>query len=92
MSWTDERIEQLRNMWEKGLTASQIADELGGVSRNAVIGKLSRLGLTRDKPPGGDCPPRKPRERRGRSVPRLQYEMLRQVYDEAAFKIGRAHV
>src|SRR3546814_6918467 len=35
MSWTDERIEQLRNMWEKGLTASQIADELGGVSRNA---------------------------------------------------------
>jgi len=45
MSWTDERIEQLRNMWEKGLTASQIADELGGVSRNAVIGKAHRLGL-----------------------------------------------
>ena len=45
MSWTDERIENLRNMWEKGLTASQIADELGGVSRNAVIGKAHRLGL-----------------------------------------------
>lgn len=45
MSWTDERINQLRNMWEKGLTASQIADELGGVSRNAVIGKAHRLGL-----------------------------------------------
>ena len=45
MSWTDERIEQLRSMWEKGLTASQIADELGGVSRNAVIGKAHRLGL-----------------------------------------------
>src|SRR3546814_3396626 len=45
MSWTDERIEQLRGMWEKGLTASQIADELGGVSRNAVIGKAHRLGL-----------------------------------------------
>ncbi|WP_033073306.1 GcrA family cell cycle regulator [Sphingopyxis sp. MWB1] len=45
MSWTDERIEQLRNMWEKGLTASQIAEELGGVSRNAVIGKAHRLGL-----------------------------------------------
>ncbi len=45
MSWTDERIESLRNMWEKGLTASQIADELGGVSRNAVIGKAHRLGL-----------------------------------------------
>lgn len=45
MSWTDERIEHLRTMWEKGLTASQIADELGGVSRNAVIGKAHRLGL-----------------------------------------------
>lgn len=45
MSWTDERIDQLRSMWEKGLTASQIADELGGVSRNAVIGKAHRLGL-----------------------------------------------
>lgn len=45
MSWTDERIERLRTMWENGLTASQIADELGGVSRNAVIGKAHRLGL-----------------------------------------------
>ena len=45
MSWTDQRIEQLRSMWEKGLTASQIADELGGVSRNAVSGKAHRLGL-----------------------------------------------
>lgn len=45
MAWTDERIDQLKNMWEKGLTASQIADELGGVSRNAVIGKAHRLGL-----------------------------------------------
>lgn len=45
MSWTDERIDQLKGMWEKGLTASQIADELGGVSRNAVIGKAHRLGL-----------------------------------------------
>lgn len=45
MSWTDERIEQLRKMWEGGMTASQIADELGGVSRNAVIGKAHRLGL-----------------------------------------------
>ncbi|GGC27400.1 hypothetical protein GCM10011371_13690 [Novosphingobium marinum] len=45
MSWTDERIEQLKKMWEGGATASQIADELGGVSRNAVIGKAHRLGL-----------------------------------------------
>ncbi|MBX9795695.1 GcrA family cell cycle regulator, partial [Sphingomonas sp.] len=45
MSWTDERIETLKAMWEKGLTASQIAETLGGVSRNAVIGKAHRLGL-----------------------------------------------
>ena len=38
MSWTDERIEKLTKMWEGGATASQIAEELGGVSRNAVIG------------------------------------------------------
>lgn len=45
MSWTDERIDRLKTMWEKGLTASQIAEDLGGVSRNAVIGKAHRLGL-----------------------------------------------
>src|SRR5688500_5283048 len=45
MSWTDERIERLKKMWSEGATASQIADELGGVSRNAVIGKAHRLGL-----------------------------------------------
>jgi GcrA cell cycle regulator len=45
MSWTDERIERLKELWSKGTTASQIADELGGVSRNAVIGKAHRLGL-----------------------------------------------
>ena len=45
MSWTDERIERLKKMWHEGATASQIADELGGVSRNAVIGKAHRLGL-----------------------------------------------
>src|SRR5690606_5479375 len=45
MSWTDERIAILTKMWEGGATASQIADELGGVSRNAVIGKAHRLGL-----------------------------------------------
>ena len=45
MSWTEERIERLKAMWTEGATASQIADELGGVSRNAVIGKAHRLGL-----------------------------------------------
>ncbi|MEO1044876.1 MAG: GcrA family cell cycle regulator [Pseudomonadota bacterium] len=45
MAWTDERIDKLKELWEKGNTASQIAEELGGVSRNAVIGKAHRLGL-----------------------------------------------
>ena len=56
MSWTEERIERLKAMWTEGATASQIADELGGVSRNAVIGKAHRLGLeARPSPvkPGG---------------------------------------
>ena len=45
MSWTDERIDRLKAMWTEGATASQIAEDLGGVSRNAVIGKAHRLGL-----------------------------------------------
>ena len=45
MSWTDERIDRLKELWSRGMTASQIADELGAVSRNAVIGKAHRLGL-----------------------------------------------
>jgi len=46
MSWTDERVEQLKKMWNEGQSASQIAKELGGVTRNAVIGKVHRLGLS----------------------------------------------
>jgi len=61
MSWTDERIEQLRQMWTNGHTASQIAETLGGVSRNAVIGKAHRLGLQSRpspvKPGDGDAEP-----------------------------------
>ncbi|MBO6601976.1 MULTISPECIES: GcrA family cell cycle regulator [Rhodophyticola] len=46
MSWTDERVEKLKKMWGEGQSASQIAKELGGVTRNAVIGKVHRLGLS----------------------------------------------
>lgn len=62
LSWTDERIDQLKAMWEKGMTASQIADELGGVSRNAVIGKAHRLGLQSRPSPvkANDAPRRAP--------------------------------
>ncbi len=49
--WTDERIEQLKQLWGGGMTAAQIAERIGGVSRNAVIGKAHRLGLSVSKAP-----------------------------------------
>jgi GcrA cell cycle regulator len=57
MSWTEERIDQLKRLWGQGMTASQIAEDLGGVSRNAVIGKAHRLGLEARPSPvkGGDA-------------------------------------
>jgi GcrA cell cycle regulator len=63
MMWTDERVELLKKLWTDGLSASQIAAELGGITRNAVIGKVHRLGLSgRAKSPSSTAPrPRKPR-------------------------------
>jgi GcrA cell cycle regulator len=55
MSWTDERVETLKRMWNEGQSASQIAKELGGVTRNAVIGKVHRLGLS-NRTTGGAAP------------------------------------
>ena len=52
MSWSDERIELLKKMWNEGQSASAIAKELGGVTRNAVIGKVHRLGLSNRNGPG----------------------------------------
>ena len=46
MAWTDERVELLKKLWSEGLSASQIAGRLGGITRNAVIGKVHRLGLS----------------------------------------------
>jgi len=46
MSWTEEKVEKLKNLWGKGNTASQIAEIIGGISRNAVIGKAHRLNLS----------------------------------------------
>ena len=59
MAWNDERVEQLKKLWSEGLSASQIASKMGGVTRNAVIGKVHRLGLS------GRAAPAKPQ--RGRS-------------------------
>jgi GcrA cell cycle regulator len=63
MTWTDERVESLKKMWTDGMSASRIAAELGGVTRNAVIGKVHRLGLSgRAKSPSSAAPrPRKAR-------------------------------
>jgi len=63
MNWTDERVELLKKLWGAGLSASQIAAELGDITRNAVIGKVHRLGLSgRAKTVSSAAPrPRKPR-------------------------------
>ncbi len=53
MNWTDERVEKLKKLWSEGLSASQIAAQLGGVSRNAVIGKVHRLSLPGRAKAGG---------------------------------------
>ena len=67
MNWTDERVEKLTKLWADGLSASQIAAQLGGVTRNAVIGKVHRLNLPgRTKSGGGSAP----RPKRQPSAPR----------------------
>ncbi len=58
MAWTEDRVEILKKLWIEGLSASQIATEMGGVTRNAVIGKVHRLGLS-----GRATPSRPPRPR-----------------------------
>ena len=80
-TWTEERLELLKIRFAAGLSCRQIADDIG-VSRNAVIGKLSRLNLSREKSSDERRPARKRagKGRRARSVPRLQYQMLRTLY------------
>ena len=96
MSWTDERIATLKKMWEGGSTASQIADELGGVSRNAVIGKAHRLGLksrpspvkaNEKKKPAVKAKPAAPKPARRRSGSSLP--ALRAPHGRALPKISR---
>jgi hypothetical protein len=51
-SWTDERVEKLKELWSDGLSCTQVARALGGTTRNAVIGKVHRLGIDRKAPSG----------------------------------------
>jgi GcrA cell cycle regulator len=61
MSWTEERVEILTKLWQEGLSASQVAAEMGGISRNAVIGKVHRLGLSGRGQPATTKRQRRPR-------------------------------
>lgn len=68
MAWNDDRVELLKKFWSEGLSASQIASKMGGVTRNAVIGKVHRLGLS------GRATPAKPQ--RGRSFDYQEEETI----------------
>ena len=89
MSWTDERVELLKKMWAEGQSASQIAKELGGVTRNAVIGKVHRLGLsnrTASPAPAPAKPEAKPKPQPkpdAKARPQPRTEPARPVQDEA---------
>ena len=82
-TWTEERLERLKSRFAAGLTCREIAGDLG-VSRNAVIGKLSRLKLTREKSGDTRSSERKDaaKGRSPKTLPRLQYQMLKAVYGE----------
>src|SRR5437879_13499572 len=68
LTWSEDRVEQLKKLWEAGLSASQIAAELGSVTRNAVIGKVHRLGLSgRAKSPSSAAP----RQRKARPAQQM---------------------
>jgi GcrA cell cycle regulator len=73
MGWTEERVALLKKLWLEGLSASQIAKQLGGVTRNAVIGKVHRLGLSGRATPSQPSRPafKTPRPPRPASSPSL---------------------
>ena len=81
-TWTTDRVELLKNHFEAGLTCREIAASIG-VSRNAVIGKLARLQLTRGPARAEPRPTKEARERSRKSIPRLQYQVLQAVYENA---------
>ena len=83
-TWTTERLELLKNRFEAGLSCREIAAHIG-VSRNAVIGKLSRLNLTREnerRPARKSAAKGAVKGTRLKAMPRLQYQMLQEVYTE----------
>lgn len=86
MAWTDERVELLKTLWAEGLSAAQIANKMGGVTRNAVIGKVHRLGLsgraTPAKPQRGCGPSAVPRAEAAEPVEKPQRREMRPIIPE----------
>ena len=74
MAWTDERVELLKKYWSEGLSASQIASKLGGVTRNAVIGKVHRLGLS-NRAGAAPAPAAAPTKPEPKAKPRAQVQV-----------------
>ena len=81
-TWTTERVELLKGHFDAGLSCREIAAAIG-VTRNAVIGKLARLELTRGPARAKPRRDKTARERSRKSIPRLQYRMLQSVYEDA---------
>jgi len=77
LTWTDDRVEQLKKLWEAGLSASQIAAELGNVTRNAVIGKVHRLGLSGRAKSPSTAVPRQRKVRPAQQMMRVSRPMSR---------------
>jgi GcrA cell cycle regulator len=75
MGWTDERVELLKKLWADGLSASQIAGELGGITRNAVIGKVHRLGLSGRAKSSSSSGAARPRKARAQGMMRARPSM-----------------
>ena len=85
MSWTDERVELMKKMWGEGQSASQIAKELGGVTRSAVIGKVHRLGLS-NRASGGAATTAKAAEPKAKAAPKAEPKPKPQPKTEPALK------
>ena len=100
MSWTDERVELLKKLWSDGLSASQIAAELGGITRNAVIGKVHRLGLSGRAKAASSAAPRQRKARSSTHMLRIGRGAIRgntalahayEIEPEVTPRAGREH-
>ena len=83
MAWTEDRVETLSKLWAEGLSASQIAKQLGGVTRNAVIGKVHRLGLS------GRAKPSRPKPAKSATTSRASTAKPKRSAASAAPKVSK---